>query len=523
MGIEGSAQSQPPATPASILAKKRQVAELFFKEKLMISPKVLGELCASQTAYEDALKLRDYVLTHKMFIVDERALALWNAATAQAAKVLEPSTAKTGDWMPRCATLEPEIAISISDSDVTDKSKCKGQVKDFVGYFCERYDRLSHNLKMMSTSGGKLSRIREAYETPGMKATVIGMVYSKKVTKNGHVLFEIEDKETLAPVLVPKDSPLMPQAQGILEDEVVAFEIYNANSLLIAKSITLPGRVVQQRTKKLATRPAKIAFLSDLHVGSRWFLQQNFQRFLAFLNGKGSEQEREIVEDLKYISISGDLVDGIGVYPRQERELVTKDIFTQYEILCDFLKAIPEHIEVIIIPGNHDAVRVAEPQPAIPFEFIKSVQGMDNLHFAGNPSVHRVEGLTLLAYHGTSTDGWISNHPNLRDGYENPHKVAMEMLNNRHLCPRYGEDSLVPEPRDYMALDFAPDLFHFGHVHKNGYANDYHGTVIINSGTWQAQTDFQVSMGHIPTPCIVPIYSMDTGVLSVLDFSGDAK
>jgi len=504
------------------LLRKKQVAGLFIKDRVIISPRALEQLCQSQNAYEDALKLREYMQRYGLFLLDDKTLGLWRESAARSAKTVEPTAAvKAGEWasgVPRSATLEKDLVLSISESDVTDHSRCKGTVRDFVDYFNDRYSRLSRQLKMMSSSFETV-RLREAQNRQGKTINVIGMVYSKKVTKNGHVLLEIEDEETLVPLLIPKDSPIMAQASGILEDEVLSFEAYMSNSLLIAKAFTTPGKRLQHRMPAKCSRPAKIVFLSDLHVGSRWFLQKNFQQFLTFLNGKSGEKEREIAEDVKYISIAGDLVDGIGVYPKQERELVTKDIFAQYEILCDFLKAIPEHIEVIVAPGNHDAVRVADPQPALPLEFVRHVDDAENIHFVGNPSIHKVEGLSLLIYHGTSVDGWIANNPNLRDGYENPQKVAMEMLNQHHLCPRYGEDSIVPEPRDYLALDSAPDMFHFGHVHKNGYAENYNGTVIINSGTFQAQTDFQVSLGHIPTPCKVPIYGLDTGVLEVMDFS----
>ena len=65
------------------------------------------------------------------------------------------------------------------------------------------------------------------------------------------------------------------------------------------------------------------------------------------------------------------MVDGIGIYPNQERELVVKDIYKQYEMLDDFIEAIPDYMEVIIGPGNHDAVRRGEPQPAMGTDLFK--------------------------------------------------------------------------------------------------------------------------------------------------------
>jgi len=48
---------------------------------------------------------------------------------------------------------------------------------------------------------------------------------------------------------------------------------------------------------------------------------------------------------------------------------------------------------------------------------------------------------------------------------------------------------------------------HTGHLHKNGYGM-YHGILLVNSGCFQAQTDFMKSLGIIPDfgkPTIVNI------------------
>ena len=180
------------------------------------------------------------------------------------------------------------------------------------------------------------------------------------------------------------------------------------------------------------------------------------------------------------------------------------------------MKQVPDYVEVIIIPGNHDAVRGAEPQPSLGKEFLKELAGYKNVHLAGNPCLAEVHGLKTLMYHGTSLDTVISEM-NIRDGYTNPEKVGIELLKRRHLSPIYGEKPIVPEKRDYMVVDYAPEIFHFGHVHKNGYA-DYRGTTVINSGTWQDRTDYQQKLGHVPSPCQLPVYGMKTGTIKVFDF-----
>lgn len=68
-----------------------------------------------------------------------------------------------------------------------------------------------------------------------------------------------------------------------------------------------------------------------------------------------------------------------------------------------------------------------------------------------------------------------------------------------------------------MVIEKVPDILHMGHVHKNGLGN-YHGVKIVNSGTWQAKTEYQTILGHQPTPCIVPVYDAKSDSFISLDF-----
>ena len=77
-----------------------------------------------------------------------------------------------------------------------------------------------------------------------------------------------------------------------------------------------------------------IAFTSDIHVGSKLFLEKQFVKFIEWLNGN-VDTRKDIAEKIKYLVISGDLVDGIGVYPNQDKELSISDIYKQYSVLFD--------------------------------------------------------------------------------------------------------------------------------------------------------------------------------------------
>jgi len=412
---------------------------------------------------------------------------------------------------------EPNIRL-FKDREVTRKSRCTGKIEDFVVHFNDRFTQMKGLLAGRRSDYPVVDRLnRAAARGQREKMRLIGMVYEKRTTKNGHVLIELEDETGSVTGLVSKNSRILGVSAGLLDDEVVALDGFFNGDLFIIDDIVWPD--VPIRDPKRAEADLNIGFLSDLHVGSKYFLQHQFQHFLEFLNGKGSPEEQEVAGKIKYLFIAGDLVDGIGVYPTQEKQLVTKDIYQQYKAMGEFLQQIPDHIHVIVAPGNHDAVRTAEPQPALFDEFAQGLENKDNMHLVGNPAWFEVEGLKVLMYHGTSLDSLIASM-NKPEGYIHPEQMGIELMKRRHLAPTYGDKPLVPEHRDYMVVGEAPDIFHFGHVHKNGYA-DYRGTFVINAGTWQDTTDYQKRIGHVPSPCLFPVYNVASGSLRVLDFRGN--
>ena len=177
------------------------------------------------------------------------------------------------------------------------------------------------------------------------------------------------------------------------------------------------------------------------------------------------------------------------------------------------MNAVPEHIRIIISPGNHDAVRQAEPQPRFPEKITRMFR--NDITFVGNPALVEIGGARVLIYHGRSMDDIIANTPGF--SYADPSKPMNEMLKLRHLSPIYGgRVSIAPEKKDHFVIDPIPDILHCGHVHTVGVSR-YKDVLTINSGTWQSQTEFQKRMNLQPMPAkatIVNLASMDYKILS---------
>ena len=385
--------------------------------------------------------------------------------------------------------------------DTSKKSYTSGELENLIAYFKSRYEKLSAILQKRPELRNftKIADIDESQES----LTLILMVREIRSSKNGHKIVEFEDDTgTISILFSNKNDELFAEAEKLVKDEVVGV-IANKSSdsgFAFGQQILNPG-VVRIPEKKM---DFGIVFLSDVHIGSLTFLEDAFQRFIDWINCEyGTEDQRRVAEDVKYLIIGGDIVDGIGVYPNQEKELAIKDITEQYNEAARFLGNIRSDIKIIIAPGNHDASRVAEPQPAVPEEYAKALYELDNVEFISNPGVVSLDGINVLIYHGRSFDDLVMA---VKEFTHERNDLLMEaLLKKRHLAPIYGERTpLASELEDYLVIDELPDVFHTGHVHINTYRK-FKGIHLINSGTFQTQTEFQKIYNIEPTPAEVPI------------------
>jgi DNA polymerase II small subunit len=500
--------------------QEEEILKLVEKEEVLLSKDAVEFL----KVQEDVNELISMVIANKgeEFLITkdliERVIE-----KEESKKIPAPSVEvkRASDFKPIAKEYESKLKFR-REYDITGKSSCSGAVDDFVEFFRDRVNRTKNIIKANHGGIGVVNVSDVKKFTKGREVRVAGIVTSKKSTKNGHIFIELESEEGSVKVLALKSSKepersCFEKANTLLLDEVIAIDGRVSDPFIIAIDVIWPDLPI--RNLPTSEVGLSIAFISDTHVGSRFFLEEKFKKMVGWLNGgNGIGNGRELSEKIKYIVIAGDLVDGIGIYPRQEKELIIKDIYEQYDAFAKLISDIPEYVEIIISPGNHDAVRRAEPQPELPSELAKSLVGMKNVHLIGNPSFVEIEGFKTLVYHGTSMDSIIAAMPGM--SYQNPEKVMVEMMKRRNLSPIYGENPIVPEHIDYMLVNEVPDIFHAGHVHKNGYEN-YKGTILINSGTWQSQTDFQLRQGHIPTPCILPIFDMEAGRMNIVNFAGE--
>ena len=423
---------------------------------------------------------------------------------------------KVKGWKPKAKEYESEIHVL---KDVTGNSICEGTTSDFTKLFVDRYDVLRKILRSQRREIANVIPINRVKKSNVQEIQLIGIIKNVRTTKNGHRLIEIEDDTGIATAIALKNSPeVINMANEVVLDEIIGIkgQLSKNGDLIVIKKIVFPDISIRNEKHK-SDVPVYAAFLSDIHIGSKQFMEKEWQSFLRWLNGgAGNSRQKDVAGKIKYLVVPGDVVDGIGIYPDQEEELSITDVYRQYEAVAEQFQLIPDHISIIMQPGNHDAVRPAEPQPTFEKEIQNLFSGND-ITFVGNPCYFSLHGVEILSYHGQSLLDFATNIQHLK--YNEPVEIMKVMLRKHHLAPTYGGYTpLAPEHSDYMVIDKVPDIFVTGHVHL-ATIGDYRGVTLINASSWQAQTSYQKMLNFIPDSAKLPIVDLKSGNVTMMDFS----
>ena len=412
--------------------------------------------------------------------------------------------------------------ISSYNKESSDRS-----VQDFVKLFNARFKELGAMINAKARLKTRISISRLLNKNERQSVSVIGIIDEISYTKNGHIMAVLDDGTGQIPVLFNKaNSEVYKEALSLTPDEVIGVNATTSKSMLFADEILRPEVPVLELKKSPLDEYA--IFLSDFHFGSKQFLKEEFDRFIDWLNGRiGNASHKEIARKIKYVFIVGDLVDGVGIYPNQYHELKIKDIYEQYKACSEKIAQIPEDKAIIICPGNHDAMRLSEPQPPLTPKLVPELYSMPNVFLVSNPAsvnigaTENFSGFNVLMYHGYSFDYYVANVEEIRNngGYDKPELIMKFLLRRRHLAPTYGSTLYVPESAyDPLIIRQVPDIFATGHIHKST-IKMYRNITLISGSCWQSKTSFQEKVGHHPEPARVPIVHLKTRKVKLLKFT----
>lgn len=420
-------------------------------------------------------------------------------------------------------TVPPDVLILQNHK----KKSRKYTFNDFVLHLNARFKRLASILQNRQELRGAIAISRAERLSPRERVAIIGMINEKHVTKKKNIFLTIEDKTGFIRVLVTqRNKDVFNMANDLVLDEVIGIVGSKGDGVVFADNILFPDIPPTHELKK-APEEEYLAIIGDPQVGSKTFLAKDFEKFISWINGGlGNEVQRAISAKVKYVVVIGDMVEGVGVYPGQEKNLIIKDIKEQYAFFASLMKRIPKHIRIFCIPGNHDAGRISEPQPPIYKDFARELYEMENLFMLSSPSLISVgvgdgfEGISLLLYHGYSLIYYANNVPSIRErgGQKRSELIMKFLLQRRHLAPTHTSNLYVPDPEeDALLITKIPDIFITGHIHRVASAQ-YRGITMINGSSWSDISEDQEKRGLEPQPARVPVVNLQTRDVKVINF-----
>ena len=324
--------------------------------------------------------------------------------------------------------------------DITGNSTTEGKMSHIQACFNDRLDSIrkmiikNSRLPRKPQEIGRLNIEYRRYQGYENLAVAIGLVNEPRHTKNGHLMFGLEDEtgemNCLLTIRQGDDRDRMHEQvieAGLMPDDVlgVSGSFSQTGDIFYVDDLFFPMK--DRHEKQSAHIGVSVAFLSDIHVGSKTFLEAQWHKMVRWFHTD------PLAKTIKYLILSGDCVDGVGIYPGQDKELAIPDLFGQYSEFARLLELLPDWVECVMLPGNHDAVRPAEPQPT----FEKDIQqDYNKTTFVGNPCDFSLHDVRLLSYHGKSIDDFVAGLRTVT--YSEPVEAMRQMLRRRHLAPQWG-------------------------------------------------------------------------------------
>lgn len=405
----------------------------------------------------------------------------------------------------------------------------KRSVSDFVNLFNIRFKFLEKIIRVRSEMEGLISIGKLKLKSERDKVSIIGMVNEKKITKNKNILLKLEDLTGEITVLIHKNNKdFYDIGKDLVLDEVIGIAGSLGKNIVFSNTVVFPDVSLHRELKK-APKEEYAVFISDLHLGSKFFLKKEFEKFIAWMNGEiGTDEQKNMANKTKYIFLTGDLVEGVGIYPSQEEDLEIADIKEQYKVLAKYLSQFKGNKKIIICPGNHDSGRIEEPQLPIYNDFAEPVWKLPNIIIVSNPATINIgssddfSGLDVLIYHGYSLIYYANNVESIRNlgGQKRADLIMKFLLQKRHLAPTHESNLYIPDAEeDALIITKVPDIFVTGHIHR-ATASQYRNVTLLNTSCWGAITEDQEKRGLEPQPGRVFVMNLQTRKVKLINFYG---
>ena len=229
--------------------------------------------------------------------------------------------------------------------DPTDKVTTAEGLSGYDALFASRFAKM----KQIISARPEAKKLRTIGNVAKMSGSdndvfVCGLV-AKKSTGPDSVKIVLEDTTGSLEAWVFEEG-IRTEAEMLLLDQFVMIRIGRAkNNRFVVKELVLPG--IPGHTINHSETESFAVFISDLHVGSDFFMEEAFLEFVSWLSSTD-----QVAKRVRFVVIGGDLVDGVGIYPNQDRGLVYQTVEEQLRRAEALLSQIPQKHQGCHIPGK---------------------------------------------------------------------------------------------------------------------------------------------------------------------------
>jgi DNA polymerase II small subunit len=448
--------------------------------------------------------LKNQSVEHATKLVDE---ALRKASKLESVFILDVDffQPEKTDSTPKTKPYAFKITSSL-EIHYPEETKSVGNSDGYIDYFNSRLSQLERIIKHRVDVRDAIS-LSQAVKLPlKTKFRTIGIVTSKSARSN-RLFLDLESRDNIVTVMVSGEEVIR-KGLEILEDQVICIDGFRyREDLIIANDLIWPDMPIHEIRRSKENVCA--VFVGDVHIGSKYFRDDLFDRFVRWMNQDlGPKPSQELASQVKYLVIAGDLVEGIGIFPNQLDELTITTQKAQYKEAARLLAQLPDHIEIVVIPGNHDAVRRSLPQPPISKYYASELYSNPRVHMAPNPILLTMNGAKIYVSHGTALTDILGSTPG--HDFHKPITAVELLVKCRHIAPSYGKSTpIAPEAIDRLVINDIPDVVLMGHIHIHE-VKKYKNITLISSGSFQDQTPYQKRMKLDPTPGVVSVFNLKT-------------
>jgi len=180
-----------------------------------------------------------------------------------------------------------EIGFEIVSPDVSVGKKI--EVADFTGNFRARYHELQGILMNRPELKNLVSINKISSDRRNL--SIIGIITEKRITKNKNLMIKFEDLtgEIIGIVKCDRED-VFNKAEELQLDDFVGVVASGNSEMLFVYDLFHPDSFVHEKIK--FEKDISLAFVSDIHCGSKGHLRKEFEGFLNWLNSEDDDAKK---------------------------------------------------------------------------------------------------------------------------------------------------------------------------------------------------------------------------------------